>query len=42
VFDFLFGTAHFPQGKPMSYGLSDDRAPAGFWQQIVWPFRTNV
>jgi sterol desaturase/sphingolipid hydroxylase (fatty acid hydroxylase superfamily) len=40
AFDFLFGTAHFPQSKPVSYGLADDHAPTGFWQQLLWPFRT--
>jgi sterol desaturase/sphingolipid hydroxylase (fatty acid hydroxylase superfamily) len=39
LFDFLFGTAHFPQRKPLSYGLADDHAPAGFWRQLLWPFR---
>lgn len=39
LFDFLFGTEHFPQRKPLSFGLADERAPAGFWQQLLWPFR---
>ena len=41
LFDFLFGTAHFPQRKPISFGLADDRAPAGFWHQLLWPFRST-
>jgi sterol desaturase/sphingolipid hydroxylase (fatty acid hydroxylase superfamily) len=42
LFDFLFGTAHFPRSKPIAYGLAGDRAPSGFWQQIVWPFRETM
>jgi sterol desaturase/sphingolipid hydroxylase (fatty acid hydroxylase superfamily) len=41
LFDFLFGTAHFPKRKPVSYGLADDHAPAGFWQQLLWPFKRS-
>jgi sterol desaturase/sphingolipid hydroxylase (fatty acid hydroxylase superfamily) len=43
IFDFMFGTAHFPKtGKPSHYGLADEHAPSGFWQQLRWPFRTNA
>ena len=42
LFDFLFGTERFPQRKPLSFGLADERAPAGFWQQLLWPFRANA
>ncbi len=39
LYDFLFGTAHFPaSGRPERYGLWDDRAPATLWQQLKWPF----
>jgi sterol desaturase/sphingolipid hydroxylase (fatty acid hydroxylase superfamily) len=42
VFDFLFGTAHFPRtGKPARYGLGEERAPSSFIQQLWWPFRTR-
>jgi len=43
VFDFLFGTAHFPGNtRPVRYGLDGERAPAGFWQQLKWPFRASA
>jgi sterol desaturase/sphingolipid hydroxylase (fatty acid hydroxylase superfamily) len=42
LFDFLFGTAHFPRRKPVRYGLAGDHAPTSFWQQLHWPFRTGV
>jgi len=39
LFDFVFGTAHFPKdGKPARYGLADGPAPATFWGQLRWPF----
>ena len=39
VFDFVFGTAHFPQsGKPARYGLIEGQAPATFLGQLRWPF----
>jgi sterol desaturase/sphingolipid hydroxylase (fatty acid hydroxylase superfamily) len=42
LFDFLFGTAHFPRhGKPVSFGLAGEQAPTGFPQQLLWPFRTR-
>lgn len=40
LFDFHFGTAHFAPHKPVRFGLVDDRAPAGFWRQLAWPFRS--
>ena len=42
VFDFLFGTAHFPGRKPVRYGLTGERAPSDFWRQLLWPFRTGA
>jgi sterol desaturase/sphingolipid hydroxylase (fatty acid hydroxylase superfamily) len=43
IFDFLFGTAHFPKtGKPSRYGLAGEHAPSGFWQQLRWPFRADA
>jgi sterol desaturase/sphingolipid hydroxylase (fatty acid hydroxylase superfamily) len=42
VFDFIFGTAYFPKiGVPLRYGLLDEQAPAGFWQQLSWPFKNG-
>lgn len=43
IFDFLFGTAHFPRdAKPVRYGLEGEQAPAGLWQQLKWPFRAGA
>jgi sterol desaturase/sphingolipid hydroxylase (fatty acid hydroxylase superfamily) len=40
LFDFVFGTAHFPKsGRPVRYGLDGEHAPSSFWQQLKWPFR---
>ena len=40
LFDFVFGTAHFPKhGKPERYGLAEERIPPTFWGQMRWPFR---
>ena len=40
LFDFLFGTAHFPRhGRPARYGLAGARAPVTFWKQLSWPFQ---
>jgi sterol desaturase/sphingolipid hydroxylase (fatty acid hydroxylase superfamily) len=40
LFDFVFGTAHFPrEGRPLRYGLAEGRAPDAFWRQLSWPFR---
>jgi hypothetical protein len=40
LFDFVFGTAHFPKsGKPARYGLAEEQAPPTFWGQMRWPFR---
>ncbi len=39
VFDFIFGTAYFPnEGKPERYGLAGESAPEGFGRQMIWPF----
>jgi sterol desaturase/sphingolipid hydroxylase (fatty acid hydroxylase superfamily) len=39
LFDFVFGTAHFPKdGKPARYGLAEEHAPVTFWGQLRWPF----
>ncbi len=40
LYDFLFGTAHFPKtGKPEAYGLGGEPAPESFTRQLLWPFR---
>jgi sterol desaturase/sphingolipid hydroxylase (fatty acid hydroxylase superfamily) len=40
LYDFLFGTAHFPKtGKPETYGLAGEQAPESFTRQLLWPFR---
>jgi len=40
LFDFVFGTAHFPRhGKPARYGLAGERTPVTFWKQLSWPFQ---
>jgi sterol desaturase/sphingolipid hydroxylase (fatty acid hydroxylase superfamily) len=39
IFDYLFGTAHFADHRPSHFGLAGESAPAGFWQQLAWPFR---
>lgn len=41
VWDWLFGTAHFPQEKkPSGYGLSDKNYPSSYIQQHTYAFRT--
>ena len=41
LFDFLFGTAHFPRdGRPARYGLSGERTPVTFRKQLSWPFHS--
>jgi len=40
LFDFVFGTAHFPKsGKPVRYGIPEEQAPATLWGQLRWPFQ---
>lgn len=37
--DRLFGTYYFPEDKwPDTYGLHDEKIPAGFWAQTFYPF----
>lgn len=37
--DKLFGTFYFPEDKwPDTYGLHDEKIPAGFWAQTFYPF----
>lgn len=38
--DRIFGTHYLPEDKwPDTYGLHDEKIPAGFWGQAVYPFR---
>ena len=38
--DKLFGTHYYPRDKwPHSYGLDNEKIPAGFWGQAFYPFR---
>lgn len=40
LYDYLFGTAHFPRhGRPERYGLADEPTPGSFLRQLAWPFR---
>jgi len=37
--DRMFGTYHYPKDTwPDHYGLDDEKLPAGFWGQAVYPF----
>jgi len=37
--DRIFGTYYFPEDKwPDTYGLDNERIPAGFWRQTFYPF----
>jgi sterol desaturase/sphingolipid hydroxylase (fatty acid hydroxylase superfamily) len=37
--DRIFGTYHLPEDKwPDTYGLNNEKIPAGFWAQFVYPF----
>ncbi|HEV3258600.1 MAG TPA: sterol desaturase family protein [Gemmataceae bacterium] len=38
VFDYLFGTLHFPRGSHSDrYGLPGKPIPASIWQQLIYP-----
>ena len=38
--DRIFGTDYLPKDKwPDTYGLHDEKLPAGFWGQFFYPFR---
>lgn len=39
VWDWLFGTAFFPDHKPSGYGLGPDAFPKGYLRQILFAFR---
>jgi sterol desaturase/sphingolipid hydroxylase (fatty acid hydroxylase superfamily) len=38
VWDLVFGTFYMPAAQPTAFGVRD-RVPAGFFAQLVWPFR---
>jgi sterol desaturase/sphingolipid hydroxylase (fatty acid hydroxylase superfamily) len=43
LLDLLFGTFHMPAGElPREYGVGGEAVPAGFWGQLVYPFRGAV
>jgi lathosterol oxidase len=40
--DRLFGTYHMPKGEwPLQTGIENDRLPAEFSRQLIWPFRRH-
>ena len=40
VFDVAFGTYYMPEGRlPEKFGLKNEAVPAGFWGQLLYPFR---
>lgn len=42
VLDLLFGTFYMPAGqRPHVYGVGGEDVPAGFWGQLVEPFRAT-
>ena len=42
LWDVLFGTFYMPQAAlPQSYGTDDPNLPHGYWQQLIYPFKTR-
>lgn len=41
VIDLVFGTFHMPGRQPTTFGVAGETVPAGFWRQLVWPFRSR-
>ncbi len=42
VFDLLFGTFHMPPRQlPVTLGAPGTAVPAGFWRQLIFPFRSK-
>lgn len=40
MIDRWFGTHHMPEDRwPSGYGITAERAPEGWWRQLVWPLR---
>jgi lathosterol oxidase len=43
MIDRWFGTYHMPEARwPEGYGLADERAPEGWFSQLVWPLRRRA
>jgi sterol desaturase/sphingolipid hydroxylase (fatty acid hydroxylase superfamily) len=40
IWDLLFGTFYMPTEQPAIFGVRDE-VPAGFFAQLVWPFRRS-
>lgn len=39
IYDLLFGTWYMPNRIPTEFGAGEEPVPAGFWRQILYPFR---
>ncbi len=39
IFDLIFGTAYFPDRRPIAYGLYGDRLSANIFTQLWYPFK---
>jgi len=42
VWDLLFGTFYLPDRPPVRYGVTDGSVPAGFFGQLLHPFRLHA
>lgn len=43
VIDVLFNTSYMPNRWPSAYGIAGgQRPPAGYWRQLVWPFKSRA
>jgi sterol desaturase/sphingolipid hydroxylase (fatty acid hydroxylase superfamily) len=40
IWDVLFGTAHFAESRPQTYGLSDRGVPCSFAGQLLFPIKS--
>ena len=39
IYDLIFGTWYMPDNVPTVFGAGNTPVPAGFWRQILYPFR---
>lgn len=39
VYDLIFGTWYMPDSIPREFGAGETPVPAGFWRQLLYPFR---
>jgi len=39
IYDLLFGTWYMPNRIPTEFGAGEEPVPAGFWHQVLYPFR---